>query len=61
MLKYLRMRERIQGKDYFKRSCCHSDIPPKGVTTKMKALDEYILMVLFVLLLKRVNILGSET
>ena len=30
---------------------------PKGVTTQMKALDEYILMVLFVLLLKRVHFL----
>ena len=26
---------------------------PKGVTNQMKALDEYILMVLFVLLLKK--------
>ena len=34
---------------------------PKGVTTHMKALDEYILMVLFVLLLKRVHFLASET
>ena len=31
---------------------------PKGVTTQMKALDEYIVMVLFVLLLKRVHVLG---
>ena len=30
---------------------------PKGVTTQMKALDEYFLMVLFVLLLKRVHFL----
>ena len=29
---------------------------PKGVTTQMKALDEYFLMVLFVLLLKRVHV-----
>ena len=30
---------------------------PKGVTTQRKALDEYILMALFVILLKRVNLL----
>ena len=30
---------------------------PKGVTTQQKALDEYILMALFVILLKRVNLL----
>ena len=34
---------------------------PKGMTTQMKALDEYILMVLFVLLLKRVHFLTNET
>ena len=34
---------------------------PKSVTTQMKALDEYILMVLFVLLLKRVHFLANET
>ena len=34
---------------------------PKGVTTQMKALDEYILMVLFVLLLKKVHFLANET
>ena len=34
---------------------------PKGVTTQMKALDEYILMVLFVLVLKRVHFLTNET
>ena len=34
---------------------------PKGVTTQMKALDEYFLMVLFVLLLKRVHFLTNET
>ena len=34
---------------------------PKGVTTQMKALDEYILMVLFVLVLKRVHDLTNET
>ena len=34
---------------------------PKGVTTQMKVLDEYILMVLFVLLLKRVHFLTNET
>ena len=34
---------------------------PKGVTTQMKALDEYILMVLLVVLLKRVNFLANET
>ena len=28
---------------------------PKGVTTQMKALDEYFLMVLFTLLLNRVH------
>ena len=33
---------------------------PKGVTTQMKALDEYILMVLFVLLLKRVHFLQTK-
>ena len=31
---------------------------PKGVTTQMKALDEYNLMVLSVLLLKRVHLLA---
>ena len=30
---------------------------PKGVTTQMKALDGYILMVLIMLLLKRVHVL----
>ena len=35
----------------------NSQTKPKGVTTQMKALDEYILMVLFVLLLKRVHFL----
>ena len=34
---------------------------PKGVTTQMKALGEYILMVLFVLLLKRVHFAVNET
>ena len=34
---------------------------PKGVTAQMKALDEYILMVLLVLLLKRVHFLTNET
>ena len=29
---------------------------PKGVTTQMKALDDYFLMVLFTLLLNRVNV-----
>ena len=33
---------------------------PKGVTTQMKALDKYILMVLFVLLLKGVHFLVKE-
>ena len=33
----------------------------KGLTTQMKALDEYILLVLFVLLLKRVYFLVNET
>ena len=34
---------------------------PKGVSTQMKALDEYFLMVLFVLLLKRVHFLVNQT
>ena len=34
---------------------------PKGVTTQMQAIDEYILMVLFVFLLKRVHDLTNET
>ena len=34
---------------------------PKGVTTQMKALDEHILMVLFVLLLKRIHFHANET
>ena len=34
---------------------------PKGVTTQMKALDEYILMVLFVSVLKIVHDLTNET
>ena len=33
----------------------------EGVTTQMKALDEYIVMVLFVLSLKRVYFLANET
>ena len=33
---------------------------PNGVTTQMKALDEYILMALFVLSLKRVNFLQTK-
>ena len=33
----------------------------KGVTTQMKALDEYFLMVLFVLVLKRVHFIANET
>ena len=32
---------------------------PKGVTTQMKALDEYFLMVVFMLLLNRVHILAN--
>ena len=32
---------------------------PKGMTIQMKTLDEYTLIVLFVLLLKRVHFLGS--
>ena len=32
---------------------------PKGVSTQMKALDEYNLMVLFVLLLKRVHVFAT--
>ena len=38
-----------------------SDKNLKVVTTQMKALDEYILMVLFVLLLKTVHFLVNET
>ena len=34
---------------------------PKYVTTQTKALDEYILKVLFVLLLKKVHFLVGET
>ena len=34
---------------------------PEFVTTQMKALDEYILTVLFVLVLKRVHFLANET
>ena len=33
---------------------------PEGVTTQIKALDEYILMVLSVLLLKRVHFLVNQ-
>ena len=33
----------------------------KGETTQVKTLDEYILMVLFVLVLKRVHFLVNET
>ena len=32
---------------------------PKGVTTQMKALDEYFLIVVFTLSLNRVNIFGN--
>ena len=32
---------------------------PKGVTTQMKALDEYFLMVVFTLLLNRVHVFAS--
>ena len=32
---------------------------PKGVTTQMKALNEYFLMVVFTLLLKRVHVFGK--
>ena len=38
-----------------------SQTKPKGVTSQMKALGEYILMVLFVLLLKRVHFLVNKT
>ena len=31
---------------------------PKGVTTQMKAIDEYFLMVVFTLLLNRVHVLA---
>ena len=34
---------------------------PKGVTIQVKALDEYVLMVMFVLLLKRVHFLAGVT
>ena len=32
---------------------------PKGVTTQMKALDEYFLMVVFTLLLNTVNVFAN--
>ena len=32
---------------------------PKGVTTQMEALDEYFLMVVFTLLLNRVNVFAN--
>ena len=32
---------------------------PKGVTTQMKAVDEYFLMVVFTLLLNRVHVFGN--
>ena len=32
---------------------------PKGVTTQMKALDEYFLMVVFMLLLNRVRVFAD--
>ena len=32
---------------------------PKGATTQMKALDEYFLMVVFTLLLKRVHVFAK--
>ena len=32
---------------------------PKGVTTQMKALDEYFLMVVFMLLLNRVHVFAN--
>ena len=32
---------------------------PKGVTTQMKALDEYFLMVVFTLLLNRVHVFAN--
>ena len=34
---------------------------PKGVTIHLKALDEYLLMVLFVIILKRVHFHANET
>ena len=34
---------------------------PEGVTTQMEALDEYILMALFVLVLERVHFLVNKT
>ena len=38
-----------------------TQVKPKGVTTHMKALNEYILMVLFVLVLTRVHFLVNTT
>ena len=46
---------------YYWREFIFLWMKPKGVTTQMKALDEYFLMVLFVLLLKRVHFLVNET
>ena len=46
---------------YYWREFNFFQTKPKGVTTQMKArLDEYILMVLFVLLLKKVHCLVSS-
>ena len=46
---------------YLLREFIFLQTKPKGVTTHMKALDEYILMVLFEILLKRVHFLANET
>ena len=46
---------------YYWRYFIFLQVEPKGVTTQMKAVIEYILMVLFVLLLKRVHFLANET
>ena len=46
---------------YYWRDLIFLQVKPKGVTTQMKAVIEYILMVLFVLLPKRVHFLANET
>ena len=44
-----------------KRSSSLFQMQPKGITIQMKVLDEYILVVLFVLFLKRVRSLPNAT
>ena len=39
---------------------CINPVKPKDVTTQMKALDEYFLIVKFLLLLKRVHFLALK-